>query len=158
MILFVIDAQAGITSLDETIARILRQEGVEDRVIMVANKVDSEHWLPDAMEAGGVRVRRTALRLRGERLRRAATLRRAMAFAVEIGEPESDPEMQLAIVGRRNVGKSTLINTLCGEERVIVSEIAGTTRDAVDVRIEMDDRILRRDRHRGPAPAQEFRR
>jgi small GTP-binding protein len=50
--------------------------------------------------------------------------------------------MKLAIVGKRNAGKSTLVNTLAGEPRVIVSEIAGTTRDAIDVRFQMDGRSL----------------
>jgi len=50
--------------------------------------------------------------------------------------------MKLAIVGKRNVGKSTFINALAGAERVIVSEVPGTTRDSVDVRIEMDGRTL----------------
>jgi GTP-binding protein len=57
-------------------------------------------------------------------------------------EVEHDPELKLAIVGRRNAGKSTLINSLAGEPRVVVSEIAGTTRDAIDVRFEIDGHSL----------------
>ena len=57
-------------------------------------------------------------------------------------EPEARADLMLAIVGKRNAGKSTLVNTLAGEPRVIVSEIAGTTRDAIDVRFEMDGKSL----------------
>src|SRR5690606_18437490 len=55
---------------------------------------------------------------------------------------EAEAEIKLAIVGKRNAGKSTLINTLAGEPRVIVSEIAGTTRDSIDVRFEIEGRAL----------------
>lgn len=142
IVLFVIDAQAGVTALDETVARILREEGVQDAVVPVANKVDGESWVPHAMEAAalgfGEPLCVSAESGRGIR----ELLDRIWAGAEESEEVEVDPEMKLAIVGCRNVGKSTLINTLAGEPRVIVSEIAGTTRDAIDARFEIDGRSM----------------
>ncbi|MCZ6836175.1 MAG: ribosome biogenesis GTPase Der, partial [Planctomycetota bacterium] len=144
LIIFVIDSQDGITSLDETVARILRQEGLKDKVMLVANKVDSEYWEAHGLEAAGLGF--------GEPICVSATSgygnRRLFdglwdrLNEAPQGEPEADAEMKLAIVGKRNAGKSTLINTLAGEPRVIVSEIAGTTRDSVDVRFEIDGKKM----------------
>ena len=139
LILFVIDAQSGLTSLDETVAQILRQEGSADKVVVVANKVDGDSWVAHGLEAAGLGF--------GEPVCVSATsgygMRRMRATMYNgirdvDGSAESDPEMKLAIVGRRNAGKSTLINALAGEPRVIVSEITGTTRDSIDVRFELD--------------------
>lgn len=146
VVLFLIDAQAGVTALDETVARLLRIEGISQRVIPVANKVDSPSWEAHALEASGLGL--------GEPICISATtgsgLRRLQDEIWRVlGDPREDniapepePEMQMAIVGCRNAGKSTLVNALAGEPRVIVSEIAGTTRDAVDVRFEIDGRRL----------------
>ncbi|MFK7960561.1 MAG: ribosome biogenesis GTPase Der [Phycisphaerales bacterium] len=146
IVLFVIDAQAGITSLDETVSRMLREEGIDGSVIVVANKVDSEAWIAHGLEAAAFGL--------GEPTLMSATsgygvrdlidrLHGALMDLPSTPQPsEDEPEMQLAIVGRRNVGKSTLVNAMAGEERMIVSEIAGTTRDAVDVRFERDGRTL----------------
>lgn len=148
LILFVVDAQAGITALDETIAGILRHEGAAERVLVVANKTDDEKWIPHAMESAGLGF--------GEPLPISATsghgmrdlldemYRRVAAMpAVESGDDQTDePDMTLAIVGKRNAGKSTLINALAGEPRVIVSEIAGTTRDSIDVRFDIEGRTM----------------
>ncbi len=141
LILFVVDAQTGITALDEMIARMLRQEGVHDKVVVIANKVDSEHWIPDALEASGFGFGEPACvsAENGFGLRR---LFETLWEGIDESAEMVDPEMKFAIVGRRNVGKSTLINQLAGEPRVIVSEIAGTTRDAVDVRFEVDGRSM----------------
>lgn len=146
LVLFVIDAQSGITALDEQIATMLRQLGVSQRVMPVANKVDGEKWVVHGLEAAalgfgepqcisaenGFGVREMIDVMHGRLIDRAS----------ELAEQEKEAELKLAIVGKRNAGKSTLINALAGEERVIVSEIAGTTRDSIDVRFEIEGRTM----------------
>ncbi len=142
LILFVIDAQAGLMPLDHVVTDLLRKRGLADRVRIIANKVDGDSWEAHAMEAAGLGF--------GEPLCVSATsgrhmrrLRELLWNAAELqGEAPVEEEMKLAIVGCRNAGKSTLINALAGEERCIVSEIAGTTRDAIDVRFDMQDRAF----------------
>ncbi len=143
VILFITDAQAGVTTLDQTVARILREEGAADRVIPVANKVDNDAWIAHGLESAGLGF--------GEPVCISATsgfqwrrLLEKIYFAITPDDdaPDAEPEMKIAIVGKRNAGKSTLINALAGEPRVIVSEIAGTTRDAVDVRFEIEGRRM----------------
>ena len=142
LILFVIDAQSGLMPLDHVVTDLLRKRGLADRVRVIANKVDGDSWEAHAMEAAGLGF--------GEPLCVSATsgrhMRRLRELLWNAAEPHRDApvdeDMKLAIVGCRNAGKSTLINALAGEERCIVSEIAGTTRDAVDVRFEMQDRAF----------------
>ncbi|MEM7229613.1 MAG: ribosome biogenesis GTPase Der [Planctomycetota bacterium] len=144
LILFVIDAQAGITSLDETVARLLRSSGQANKVMMVANKVDGESWEAHGLEGAGLGLGEPALISAQSGFNTRKFLERLYG---EIPFPddesvESDPEMKIAFVGKRNSGKSTMINALAGEPRVIVSEIAGTTRDSVDVRFEVDGHMM----------------
>ncbi|MDA1025087.1 MAG: ribosome biogenesis GTPase Der, partial [Planctomycetota bacterium] len=142
LILFVVDAQAGPTRLDETIAGMLRTSGRADKVVVVANKVDSDSWEADAMEfaALGLGIPEITSAKSGFKKRLF------FEFLWNQIDPASalhiDPEIKLAIVGRRNAGKSTLVNAMAGYERVITSEIAGTTRDAVDVQVRIGDRTL----------------
>ena len=144
VILLVVDAQSGLSSLDYAIASLLRRLDVVDRIVPVANKVDSERWIPDGCEAAalgfGEPVNVSATNGLGVRALLEALFRRV---AGEVpGEHELEQEMAIAIVGKRNAGKSTLINALAGEPRVIVSEIPGTTRDAIDVRFELAGRTM----------------
>jgi GTP-binding protein len=144
VILFVTDAQAGVTVLDERVARLLRDHGDEGRVISVANKVDGAEWTAHGLEAArfglGAPVCVSAASGHGMRGLLDELYRR---FADRPAlPPEVEPVMKLAIVGTRNAGKSTLVNALAGEERVIVSEIPGTTRDAIDVRFEHEGRAM----------------
>ncbi len=143
MILLVVDAQVPLSALDHAIAGLLRRMGAGDRVVPVANKVDGERWIAHAQEAAalGFGPPRCVSATTGFGVRELLDELHGRVEA-ETGEPAPPEEMKLAIVGRRNSGKSTLINTLAGEPRVIVSEIAGTTRDAVDVRFEMEGRTL----------------
>ncbi|MHC4947480.1 MAG: ribosome biogenesis GTPase Der [Planctomycetota bacterium] len=143
LLLFVLDAQTGPTPLDRAIAVMLRERGGADRIVVVANKVDSEQWIPHGIEAAALGL--------GEPVCVSAVNGFGMpALAAHLyerlgegpDEPEPDGEMKLAIIGKRNAGKSRLINSLAGEPRVIVSEIAGTTRDSVDVRFEIDGHRL----------------
>lgn len=141
LILFVTDAQTGVVPLDVRVAELLRRQ--DRNVILVANKVDSPKAEPAATEfyklGFGDPLCVSALHGFGRE-----DLFEAIAKRLPETSPGPPPEpvMKIALVGKRNVGKSTFINALAGEERVIVSEVPGTTRDAIDVRFEMDDRTL----------------
>jgi GTP-binding protein len=150
VILFLTDAQSGLTTLDETVARLLREEGSGSNVVPVANQVDSDSWEAHGLEMAafgfgeplcvsamnGYQMR-SLLETMYERVEPVAQARRG----AEDDEP-LEPEISVAIVGKRNAGKSTLINAFAGEPRVIVSEIAGTTRDSVDVRFQFEGRAI----------------
>ncbi len=140
-IFFLIDAQSGLTPLDRTVAELLRRQGATDRVRLIANKVDAESWETHAAEAAelGFGAAMPISALNGYNRRRFFEMLYDLLPSAPI---EAEPVMKLAIVGKRNAGKSTLINALAGEERVIVSEIAGTTRDSVDVRFEIDGQAM----------------
>lgn len=142
LVLFLVDAQSGITALDERIATMLRKSGNTDRVMVVANKVDSEEWEADAAEFSRFGLGDVVVTSAKSAYRKREFLERLWERIDSDASPEEDPELHLAIVGRRNAGKSTLVNALAGEDRVIVSEIAGTTRDAVDARITIGKRTL----------------
>jgi GTP-binding protein len=152
IILFTIDAQSGLTALDRTIAQQIRQRGAAGKVVPVANKVDDEKWLGHAAEMAalgfGEPIGVSAENNYNTRQLRETLFERVSQVA-ESGEPQdanltthAAPQVKLAIVGKRNSGKSTLINAWAGEPRVIVSEIAGTTRDSIDVRLEFDGRSI----------------
>ena len=135
----VVDAKDGLMPLDRDLAVRLRKS-VRD-VILVVNKVDHPgrgSEVADFAALGlGMPIALSAVHRRNLD---ALTERLAENLPGEKVPPEAD--LRIAVVGRRNVGKSTYINALCGEERVIVSETPGTTRDAVDVRIERDGGII----------------
>jgi GTP-binding protein len=139
VILFVVDGRAGIMGLDEEVARRLRY--VNKPVVCVANKCDTEAIDPQASEfyklGRGKLVCVSAQQNRGrEALLTLIKDRLPPREALE-AEPK-DIALKLAIVGRRNTGKSTFINSLAASDRVIVSEVPGTTRDSIDVRFERD--------------------
>ncbi len=144
LILFVTDAQSGVTALDETFARLLRKSAPgRSRVIAVANKVDADKWEAHAADAAALGFGEPMMVSALTKNLRRVFLDRLYEEIPEIGASrDSAPVMKIAIVGRRNAGKSTMVNALAGEERVIVSEIAGTTRDAIDVRFEMDGKVF----------------
>ncbi len=142
IILFVVDMRAGIAPLDETVAQRLRS--VNKPIIFVANKADEpkiDVHVGDLFSLGY-----------GEPIAVSANSRRGrddLMFAIHELLPSDTPkvapvkpELKVAIVGRRNVGKSTFINSLAEADRVIVSEVAGTTRDSVDVRFERDGKAF----------------
>jgi GTP-binding protein len=139
LILFVVDAQAGVVPLDRTVAKVLRTSGAKEKpMLLVANKVDADNWEPAAFEAAALGF--------GDPVCVSAETRFGLnrlhdALRTHLPETASgtvlDPGLKLALVGKRNAGKSTLINALAGSERVIVSEQEGTTRDSVDVRMEL---------------------
>lgn len=142
VILFVADARAGLVPLDEEVARRLRY--VTKPIIMVANKCDTPELEPNATEfyklGRGKLVFVSAVQNRGKR--ELLDLIRQRLPKPDVVAPDLDVAMKLAIVGRRNTGKSTFINSLARAERMIVSEVAGTTRDSVDVRFQRDDKVF----------------
>jgi len=141
LILFVVDTQAGIVAHDQEIAARLRR--LPAPVLLVANKTDHAHHETIADEfhhLGFADVLKVSAKVkRGFDELFEAVVAHLPDYDPDESEVE-DPVMKLAIVGRRNTGKSTFINSLAQSERMIVSEVPGTTRDSVDVRFEMDHR------------------
>jgi GTPase len=143
VVLLVVDAQTGPVEEDSTLARRLRRAEVP--VLVVVNKVDSEREeadVPAFHRLGlGDPVPVSALHGRGS----GDLLDRLVAVLPEDDEEHDEDleEPRFAIVGRPNVGKSSLFNRLVGEERSVVFEEAGTTRDAVDALVEWDGRPVR---------------
>ena len=135
LVLFVVDAQVGALDEDESLLTLLRRSG--KKVILVANKVDSpteENMAHGLWNLGlGEPHFVSALHGRGS----GDLLDLVVKELPEVGsEPADDGYRRVAIVGRPNVGKSSLLNTLAGEARVLVDDAAGTTRDPVDELIE----------------------
>ncbi len=142
LILMVVDVRAGVLPLDEEVARRLRYVSVP--VLCVANKTDTPELEPQAHEF--YRLGRKVVAVSAEQNRGKEELFDAMCerLAPPLGDEilVEEPLMKVAIVGRRNTGKSTFINTLVQAERMIVSEVPGTTRDSVDVRFELDGKAF----------------
>ena len=141
IVLFVVDARAGLLASDEQVARELRTLG--KKVYLVANKVDGTH-----AEAAVVEFYKLGL---GEPIQVAASHGRGIAqmledVLVDVPEDENPEELdkqtglRLAMIGRPNVGKSTLVNRLLGEERVVVFDMPGTTRDSIYIPFERNER------------------
>lgn len=138
VVIFVLDGRDGVTTMDDDIAQKLRKSGKP--VIVVMNKLDSprleERALFEAYSLGFEHVVATSAE-------HNIGFSELMDFVVEKLPKEDDFEsedddIRVALVGRPNVGKSSLLNSLAGEERSMVSDIAGTTRDVVDSLVEID--------------------
>ena len=140
LVLFVVDAHEGTLPLDKDIARRLRQ--IERDVLVVVNKVDDATYDDAVFEFHALGYGSPQSLCAAQGYGRTDLLDAILARLPERHVAVGAPALKLAIVGRQNVGKSTLINTLAREERVIVSSLPGTTRDAVDVRIERNGRTL----------------
>ena len=142
VILFVVDTREGLLPLDQEVAQRLRY--IDKPIVCVANKTDESGMDPDADEfyrlGRGKLIRVSAMQNRNKELLLDMIAERVPHLSEEeLMDEDIEPgEMKIALVGRRNVGKSTFINTLTEAERMIVSEVAGTTRDSVDVRFELD--------------------
>ncbi len=142
VVLFVVDIRSGVVPLDEEVSRRLRP--VTKPILLVANKCDVPEQVPNAEEFRTL-GRGAAYAVSAEHRRGRQELLDAIVARLPASNNERVPaeiEMKLAIVGRRNTGKSTFINALAQDERMIVSEVAGTTRDSVDVRFERDGKIF----------------
>lgn len=140
VILFVVDVQTGITPLDEHVTERLRK--TEKPILLVINKSDHEKMESNSAEFYALGFGDMMPTSTTQNRNKWALIEKIVEMLPAAGETDDaetdDPEMRMAIVGRRNVGKSTFINTLTESERMIVSEVAGTTRDSVDVRFELD--------------------
>ena len=140
VVVFLVDSRAGLLPDDQGISDRLRE--MAKPIVLVATKVDSPRDEPSLSEffrlGHGEPWAVSALHRRGL----ADLLDAVVAVLPPPAEATAPPEIKLAIVGRRNVGKSTFVNAIAGEERMIVSELPGTTRDAVDVRFEKDGKAF----------------
>ncbi|WP_216432000.1 ribosome biogenesis GTPase Der [Arcanobacterium phocae] len=140
VVMLVVDATVGATDTDERMVRLLRRSGKP--VILAANKVDSPQGEADAAALWNLGLGEpypiSALHGRGTGdLLHAAVKMLPEVSEVALARPDQGPR-RIALVGRPNVGKSSLLNKLAGADRVVVNELAGTTRDPVDEVIELD--------------------
>lgn len=134
LLLFVVDGRTGVTPLDQEVARILRRS--RRPVLLVANKVESRTQEPELGELYrlGFSPVHAVSAEHGRGV--AELLEAARALAPEPGSEPESPGLRVAVVGRPNVGKSSLINAILGAERVLVHDAPGTTRDSVDTPLE----------------------
>lgn len=146
VVVFVVDVRAGLVAGDQLVADRVRKLG--GKVLLVANKADDEKFdvhIHDFDSLGFGAALPTSARQKRHRRALIDAIEAYLPPHSDVDESEEDdsdelelPEMKLAIVGRRNVGKSTFVNALAQEERVITSPVAGTTRDSIDVRFDVD--------------------
>jgi GTP-binding protein len=145
LILFVVDGREGASALDDEILAWLRRSA--RKVFLVVNKVDGIDALTARNEFARYGFREVVAISAAHRQGIDELLKRVLEALPESGEgevPDNDPErIRIAFVGRPNVGKSTLVNRILGEERMIASDVPGTTRDSISVDIERDGRKYR---------------
>jgi GTPase len=148
VLLFIVDARAGITPDDTEILRRLRRQSKP--IVLAVNKTDGLDEQVALAEFARLGIE-TRLPVAASHGRGMQQLMEAVYAQLPSASPEeADPALEdpgerlrLAIVGRPNVGKSTLVNRICGEERVLASEVAGTTRDSIPVDLEREGRKYR---------------
>lgn len=135
VIIFMVDVRQGLVDADSKVADMLRRS--HKPVILVVNKVDSfEKFMPDVYEFYNLGIGDPIPISAASRLGLGDMLDEvAKYFPADVEDEVEDDRPKVAIIGKPNVGKSSLINKLVGEDRVIVSDIAGTTRDAIDTAI-----------------------
>ncbi len=141
LICWVVDARAGLVPEDQFLSGKLREQ--KDRVFLAVNKIDTGSQESDAMEFHRLGFDRLFPISAEHGLGVAELLDVIVEALPQAGSDEARAESRVAIVGRPNVGKSSLLNRLAGEERAVVTEVAGTTRDAVDTWIELDGETYR---------------
>jgi GTP-binding protein len=142
LLLFVVDTRSGVTALDQLVAERLRR--VDKPVLCIANKTDDPRLDSQADEFHQLGFPELLKVSAHQHRNKEELVDRMLALVPTVTDTDGSivPEMKVALVGRRNVGKSTFVNTLIQEERMIVSEVPGTTRDSVDVRFQMDGKTF----------------
>ena len=145
VVMFVVDAVIGATDDDEAVVRLLRRSGTP--VVLVANKVDDQRFEADAAALWNLGLGQpwpvSALHGRGSGDMLDAVLEVLPEFSAHGGIDLEGGPRRVALIGRPNVGKSSLLNKLAGEDRVVVDNVAGTTRDPVDELIELGGKTWR---------------
>jgi GTP-binding protein len=136
--LLVVDARTGVRPGDEELAALLR--GAPHPVLVAANKCDSAAEVPLAAEFNRLGLGEPIAVSAAHGLGTGDLLDRLVELLPPEAERDAADAVRLAVIGRPNVGKSSLVNRFAGEERVIVSEQPGTTRDAIDMRLRVDGR------------------
>ena len=138
VILFVCDARTGITNDDMEVAKMLRQS--RKPVVLAVNKADTPKQEAEAYEFYNLGIGEPYLISASNRLNLGDLLDAVVEKFPEEGDEDDDSEdvIKVAIIGRPNVGKSSIFNDIIGQTRSIVSDVAGTTRDAIDVPVEKD--------------------
>jgi GTP-binding protein len=148
VMMFVVDAKAGITPLDEQVAERLRR--MNKPALLVVNKCDSPKLDMESsafLKLTSVPMVTTSVKANRNRDDLITSIVELLPPAEGTEQAEGDQllrpaDMRIAVVGRRNVGKSTFINQLAQSERVIVSAVPGTTRDSIDIRFEVDGKAF----------------
>lgn len=140
LILFFVDGRDGLTADDEDVADLLRRTNTP--VLLVVNKLDAPSLFDKAYEFYALGIGEPLAVSSANMLGLGDLLDEIVARLPESEEPDEEEEapIHIAVVGKPNVGKSTLVNRLFGKDRVMVSDIAGTTRDAIDVPFTLDGR------------------
>jgi GTP-binding protein len=138
VIMFIVDGKAGLTALDEEVAYYLRKKSKP--VIVCVNKIDNylsqqddliDFWALGFEDVIGISAEHKS--------NLGDMLDLVINFFEQIDFPEEEEGLKIAIIGKPNAGKSSLVNKLCGKNRTIVTDIAGTTRDAIDTVVEFND-------------------
>lgn len=140
VIIFLVDVRQGLVDADGKVADMLRR--CQKPIVLVVNKVDNfDKFMPDVYEFYNLGLGDPFPISASSQLGIGDMLDEVVShFDMEEKNDEEDDRPKIAIFGKPNVGKSSIINKLLGEERVIVSDIAGTTRDAIDTVVQRDDR------------------